>query len=334
MEASEAAKNALENVLDAVAGESIVIVCDDEKREIGKAFVDGAVALGLWTRFMVLKTGKQVRTEVPAHLLEVLTRQKPDIYVNLMRDLMEETPLRIRIITLETRDQRARLGHCPGVALDMLTEGALALTVEEHKRMQDMANRLMQALQGTLQLELRSPAGTDLKLVAKERTFYTDTKYDWQLKKWMNLPTGEVIVAPIENSLTGRLVCDMAIGGIGPIKTPVEIIAKNGKAEKVTCKDKDVLRQVKGTLATDDWSNVVGEFALGINPKARFVEQFLEAEKMFGTAHVAFGHNTDMPGGKNPSKDHMDFLMSKPTVKITKDDGKTVTVLDKGRFKV
>jgi len=334
LEASEAAKNALENVLDAVAGESIVIVCDDEKREIGKAFVDGAVALGLWTRFMVLKTGKQVRTEVPAHLLEVLTRQKPDIYVNLMRDLMEETPLRIRIITLETRDQRARLGHCPGVALDMLTEGALALTVEEHKRMQDMANRLMQALQGTLQLELRSPAGTDLKLVAKERTFYTDTKYDWQLKKWMNLPTGEVIVAPIENSLTGRLVCDMAIGGIGPIKTPVEIIAKNGKAEKVTCKDKDVLRQVKGTLATDDWSNVVGEFALGINPKARFVEQFLEAEKMFGTAHVAFGHNTDMPGGKNPSKDHMDFLMSKPTVKITKDDGKTVTVLDKGRFKV
>jgi leucyl aminopeptidase (aminopeptidase T) len=141
-------------------------------------------------------------------------------------------------------------------------------------------------------------------------------------------------VAPVENSLTGRLVCDMAIGGIGPIKTPLEIIAKNGRSEKVTCRDKDVLRKVEETFATDDWSSIVGEFAFGINPKARFVNEFLEAEKIFGTTHIAFGDNTDMPGGKNPSKNHMDFLINKPTVTVTKEDGKAVTVLDKGRFKI
>jgi len=246
----------------------------------------------------------------------------------------EETPFRIRIIKMETRDRRARLGHCPGVALDMLTEGALALTNEEHRRMQGFADRLIQALEGVVKIELHSPAGTRLTLSAKERPFFTDTKLDWKAMKWMNLPTGEVIVAPVENSLTGRLVCDLSISGVGPIKAPLEIIAKNGRAEKVTCRDKDVLRKVKETLATDDWSNIVGEFAFGINPKARFVYEFLEAEKMFGTTHIAFGHNTDMPNGKNPSKNHMDFLINKPTVKATKEDGKAVTVLAKGRFKI
>ena len=54
MIAWEAAKNALENVFEAVAGESVLIVCDDEKVEVGKAFANGSLALGLWTRMMIL----------------------------------------------------------------------------------------------------------------------------------------------------------------------------------------------------------------------------------------------------------------------------------------
>jgi len=334
LKAWEAARNALENVLEAVAGESMAIACDEEKRDVGAAFAEGALSLGLWTRLMILKTGKETRKEIPPHLLEVLAHQKPDVYVNLMRDLREETPYRIKIIKLETRDRRARLGHCPGVTIDMLTEGALALTAEEHKRMQGVADKLMYALERAVKIELLGPSGTRLSLSVKERPFITDTKFDWKTKQWMNLPTGEVYVAPVENSLSGRLVCDMAIGGIGPIKTPVEIVAKDGKAQKVMSNNKAVLRGVRDTLATDEWSDIVGEFAFGINPKARFVEEFLEAEKILGTAHIAFGHNTDMPGGKNPSKNHMDFLMSKPTVKIIKENEKTVAIMESGHFKI
>ena len=334
MEAWEAAKNALENVLEAVAGESIFVVCDDEKLEVGKAFADGALALGLWTRMMVLQTTRKPRTEVPARLLEVFTQQKPDLYVNLMRGPREETPLRIKIIKMETRDRKSRLGHCPGVTIDMLTEGALALTPQEHKNMQSHAERLIQALNGTIEVEIRNPAGTNLKLSTGKREFFTDTKLDWKSMKWMNLPTGEVIVAPVEDSLNGKLVCDMAIGGIGKLKTPVEVVAKNGKAKKLFSKDKDILRKVKETFETDDWSDIVGEFALGINLKARFIKEFLEAEKILGTVHVAFGANTDMPGGKNPSENHIDLLISKPTVKVKKEDEKVITVLEEGHFKI
>jgi leucyl aminopeptidase (aminopeptidase T) len=334
LEAWEAAKNALENVLEAVAGERALIVCDDERTEVGKGFADGSLALGLWTRMMTLRTTKKPRTEIPERLLEVFTQQKPDLYLNLMRGNREETPFRIKIIKMETRDRKSRLGHCPGVTIDMLTEGALALTPREHKNMQSHAERLIQALNGTVEVEIRNSAGTNLTLSTEKREFFTDTKLDWETMKWVNLPTGEVIVAPVENSLNGKLVCDMAIGGIGKLKTPVEVIAKNGRVENVFSRDRNVLRRVKDTFETDDWSDIVGEFALGINPKARFVNEFLEAEKILGTIHVAFGANTDMPGGKNPSKNHIDLLISKPTVKVTKEDKEVVTILEKGRFKI
>jgi len=331
LKASEAAKNALENVLEAVGGERILIVCDDEKTEVGEAFATGALALGLLTRLVILGTSKEPRTEIPEHLQELLT-QKPDIYINLLRGNREETPFRIKLIKTETHDHKARLGHCPGVTADMLTEGALSLTAEEHKRMQGHAERLIHILENTVTVEICNLEGTNLTLSTQNRKFFTDTKLDWKSMKWMNLPTGEVIVAPVEDSLNGKLVCDIAVGGIGKLRKPVEVTAKNGRVENVFSQDKDHLRRVEETFATDDWSDVVGEFAFGINPKARFVNQFLEAEKILGTVHVAFGANTDMPGGKNPSKNHMDLLISDPTVKVTKENRETVTILEKGRF--
>ena len=332
MKAWEAAKNALESVLDAVAGESIVIVCDEEKSEIGHAFGEGALALGLWTRLMILDAGKEVRKEIPPQLLEVLTQQKPNIFINLMRGQREETPFRIKITKLETRDRRSRLGHCPGVTLDMLTDGALSLTSEDHQQMQSFAQNLLRVLEGVAKIDLHTPSGTRLSLSTEKRQFYTDTKLDWKSMKWMNLPTGEVLVAPVENSLSGRLVCDMAIGGIGLLKTPVEITVKNGQVVETTSKNQPVLKAVKESLATDEWSNIVGEFAFGINPKARFLQEFLEAEKIMGTVHIAFGDNLDYPGGRNPSKNHMDFLMSHPTVRITQENGESANILQNGSF--
>jgi leucyl aminopeptidase (aminopeptidase T) len=214
----------------------------------------------------------------------------------------------------------------------MLTDGALDLTSDGHREMQSFAQRLLKTLEGVVKIDLNTPSGTKLSLSVENRPFYTDTRLDWKTMKWMNLPTGEVLAAPVENSLSGHLVCDMAIGGIGQLKTPVELTIKNGQVARTTSKNQNVLKAVKESLDTDEWSNIVGEFAFGINPKARFVQEFLEAEKIMGTIHIAFGDNLDYPGGKNPSRNHMDFLMNHPTAKITKENGETATILQEGLF--
>jgi len=333
MDAIEGAKNALECVLEAKKDESIVLFCDDGKMNICEPFAIGALKLGLRTRMVKLKTEPDIfRKEIPEEVKQVLTKQRTDIFINLLRGIREETPFRIKLTKMEIRTPKARLAHCPGITLDMLTDGALALTTKDHRRMQSFAGNLIRDLSETVKVNITNPAGTDISISVKGRPFFTDTIIDWKTLNWMNMPTGEVTVAPVENSLEGKLVCDMAIGGVGPIKAPVEITAKKGKVQNASSTDIQVLKKVKDSIRTDARANIVGEFAFGINPKARFVEEFLEAEKILGTIHIAFGNNSNMPGGKNPSRNHMDLLVSKPTVSIKNNDNSHNDVLVNGTF--
>ncbi|MBI5001235.1 MAG: aminopeptidase [Euryarchaeota archaeon] len=329
MEARDAAKNALLNVLEAAPGERIVVVCDDKLIDIGRSFAEGALDIGLWTRIVVLDSS-QTRHEVPANLHEIFASQNPDIFINLLRGTTEETPFRIKVTKMETR-RRVRLGHCPGVTYEMLTDGALALDSEKYKKMQIFADKLMMRLGGIASISITDPNGTDLRLGVEDRAFFTDTKVDWKTLKWMNLPVGEVIVAPIENAAGGRLFCDSAIGGIGKLTTPVEIEIKDGKVEKLGGAGETGAR-IKKALDTDAWSNVIGEFAFGINPSARFSDEFLETEKILGTCHIAFGNNVDFPSGRNCSMNHMDFLFMRPTVRATYKTGETFLVVKDGKF--
>lgn len=334
MEPAQAARNALTNVLEAVAGENIIIVCDSEKEEIGKAFAEAGLMLGLWTRFVVLNPTEEIREDVPPELREILIGQAPNIYINLFRGNSEETPFRIKVIKLERRE-RVRLGHCPGITMDMLTEGAMAIDDAEYQDLQGFADKLMKVLEGTVNIRVTNPQGTELILGTKGREFFTDTKLNWRTLKWMNLPVGEVIVGPVENSLEGKLVCETAIGGLGLIEKPATLQARQGKAEDVQCEDPQVLAKVNEALKTDTWSSTIGEFAFGINPKARLnASEFLEIEKVNNTVHIAFGNNIDFPGGKNPSKNHMDFLISKPTVEIEKADGEKIMLMEDGVYKI
>jgi len=334
MEVWKSAKNALECVLEAKKGESLVIFCDHEKLDVGNAFATGALKIGLKTRLIPLKTeANTFRKEISPQIMEIFAKSPPaDVYINLLRGVREETPFRIKLIQMETKEHKARLGHCPGVTLDMLTEGALALTTQEHRQMQDFAKNLIRELNQTTKIDIANPAGTHVSLSVEGRPFFTDTMIDWETMKWMNLPTGEVIVAPVEDSLEGKLVCDLAIGGIGPLKAPVELSVRNGQVRNSSSKNLDILKRVQESLDTDGGSDVVGEFAFGINPKARFTEEFLEAEKMLSTVHVAFGNNSDMPCGKNKSKNHMDFLISNPTVKAFDKSGSSMNILVDGVF--
>ena len=337
MEPKTAAANALQYVLEARPGESILIITDDVRKEVAHAFAEGAVSIGLWTRMLVLDTKEDVfRKEPPKHLVEIINAPNPpDIYVNILRGTAEETPFRIKVIKLETRKGRSRLGHCPGITMDMLTEGALSLTKEENAEMQNSAKSLLAILQDVDSVHVTSPSGSDFTFSVKGRTWFSDTYLNWKTMKWMNLPTGEVLIGPVETSMQGVLVCDLAVGGVGPLKKPITIEVRDGKVVSVECDDKEALRLVKEAQDTDEMAKHIGEFAFGLNPKARIVQEFLESEKVGSAIHVAFGNNMDYPGvTANNSANHQDFLVDKPTVTITYADGRTRVVMKYGDIRV
>ena len=335
MEPKIAAANALESVLEAKPGESILIITDDVKLEVGQAFAEGALELGLWTRLVILSTSKdEFRQDVPYHVQEMINRpNQPDIFINTLRGIAGETPFRIKLIKLETRKSRSRLGHCPGITLDMMTEGALSLTRKENEDMQNFARSLLALLQDVIEVHVTAPSGSDFTLGVKGRTWFSDTFLSWKDMKWMNLPTGEVLVGPIETSMNGILVGDLAVGGYGPLTKPVRIEVKEGKVQKVECEDKKALEVITKAQATDTMAKHVGEFAFGLNPKARIVEEFLESEKVGNAIHVAFGNNMDYPGVvANNSANHQDFLVDKPTVEVTYTNGQKRIVMERGKL--
>lgn len=326
------AHNALLGVMDACPGGRLLVICDDVRDDVGDIFARAGLGAGLYTRLITLETEDEtLRREVPKFVREAIVGAGPGLAVTCLRGPADEVPFRIRLIRLITKDKNRRLGHGPGITLDMLTDGALALGVEDYDRMRSAAGRVIASTDGTETIHVTAPGGTDVEMSVRGRGFFTDVKITNE--KWGNLPVGEVLVGPVENSLRGVLVCDLAVGGIGPIENPVKIECKDGTAVDVGCGDPGILSRVKGALATDDMASCVGEMAIGLNPLARIVEEFLESEKAMGTAHIAFGRNIDYPtGGRNNSANHMDFLIDKPTLVAFFPDGKGAEIVRGGEF--
>lgn len=330
MNASESAKNALKYVLGAFMGEKVAVICDSSSLPVGKSFAEGAFDLGLWSHLLELKVGPEVRVDIPREIYGLVSGGNADIFITIFRESEKETPFRVKIINLITRYHKYRLGHCPGMTIDMLTEGGLALSADEHEELQESARKLITRLAGAIEIRIANPSGTDLSFSVLGRTFFTDTCFDWRTFKWLNLPTGEVIVGPVETSLNGTLVCDLAVGGIGPVKSPITIKARGGRVVEISSPDEALKSRVEVALSVDEMAKYIGEFAFGLNKKARLRANFLEAEKVYGTVHIAFGHNSDYPGGMNSSATHMDFLISSPTVEVKLASGELFTIMDEG----
>ncbi|RLF48807.1 MAG: hypothetical protein DRN20_03775 [Thermoplasmata archaeon] len=323
------AKNALVNVLEVIDGEKIVIFCDKSREKIGWYFACAGIDIGCWVRLVMLSDG-EIRSSVPSNVKEIINSSSVDLYINVLRGIAEETPFRIMLTKMETR-RRVRLAHCPGITEDMFTMGAMSLSDEEYKRMQFFAQHLISRLNGAVEVEVVSPSGTNIRFSVKKRDFFTDTKINWKTLKWLNLPVGEVIVAPVETSMNGVLVCTTAVGGIGRVKR-VRLVVKNGKVVEIDGDEKEKIERIRKALNIDEMASYAGEFAFGINPKARVVDEFLETEKVYGTCHIAFGNNLDFPGGRNWSKNHMDFLIDKPTVRVRMGNGDVYEVMVDGRY--
>jgi leucyl aminopeptidase (aminopeptidase T) len=320
MNAVDAARTALIVTKGATVGESMIVFCDPEKRELGEMFGDAGISLGLWTRLVILEAGEEARKKLDERTKEVLTSSKPDVMVNVFRSRDEETTYRIQFMRIERR-RTDRIIHCPGITMDMFTEGAAALTEEGYEEMFAFGNRLRDALKGTHKVHVTCPRGSDFTLDLGGKEF--------QVEQGTNIPTGEInVMPPIGDSFQGKLVSTS--GGTGKLytETPAEIYSKDGLAGEVKCKSGHVRDRILVELDRDPGARYLGEFAIGINPRARIVDAFIEAEKAVGTIHVAFG------GSYRPSKTHLDLLIENPTVTAYRSDGEGFTVMERGRIMV
>lgn len=127
----------------------------------------------------------------------------------------------------------------------------------------------------------------------------------------VEVPGGEVYVAPIETSAYGVLsVKEFRDYGVQNLKLRFE----KGKivdfqAEKGCNVFRDLLEKAEGD------KDRIAEFGIGINYGMKPIGYRLYDEKALGTSHIAIGNNIHL-GGVNKASIHWDFVLNNPSIEV------------------
>jgi leucyl aminopeptidase (aminopeptidase T) len=140
-----------------------------------------------------------------------------------------------------------------------------------------------------------------------------------------SLPAGDVWVAPVEDSAKGTIVSDVRIPQMGKLIEGLAWTFENGRVTDYTAKKNLNLAQTGWETGTGG-KDVLGTFALGINPKAK--SGFLQNTIPAGSVTIGIGDNRNLDGTNKSSYGFYAFH-SAPNVEIA---GKTV--IEEGRWVV
>ncbi|NWF87263.1 aminopeptidase [Candidatus Bathyarchaeota archaeon] len=138
----------------------------------------------------------------------------------------------------------------------------------------------------------------------------------------VEVPGGEVYVAPIETSANGVLaVEEFRDYNIQNLK----LHFKEGKIVSFKAeKGNDVFRNLLEKAEGD--KDRIAEFGIGINYDMKLTGYRIYDEKALGTVHIAIGNNVHL-GGVNKASIHWDFVLLKPSIEV--DD---VLLIKKGKL--
>jgi len=306
------AKNAFSVVLSLRVGDKVLVVTDQEKLAIGQVFRLAGEEMGAEVTVFILDPSARPLIEIPYELANLIPGN--DIIVNAFSGIAEETPFRIKLIKQEVTTN-ARIGHAPGITMEMMKDGPMNT---DYTEITEKADHLMELFKDAKEVHVTAPSGTDIILNIDGRKFETDVFI--KAGTFGNLPAGEIWCSPVEDGANGVTVCDGSIGDVGQVPTPLKIIVKDGRIVSMECDDEGFRERLWEFTHVDDMSDVIGELGIGLNPAAKLTGNLLEDEKAGGTSHIAFGNNSWMPGGRNTSSTHRDFLFYNPTMKITYTD--------------
>ncbi len=321
------ALDAMVNVLDLTPADRVLVVTDQKTTRIAEAFHTAASGHGCEVQTYTLPEAERPLTEVPADLSEMLPGHT--VVLNLIQALGAEVPFRIKWILEIVATKRVRFGHAPGITEAMMSGGPMQV---DYPAMSDLATRLIQGFADAQSAHITTETGTDLVLDIQGRRFLTDVKAT--VDRGSNLPCGEIYCGPVESGANGVLVIDGTVAHLGQATAPVRLTLVSGAVQEVACADAKLQAEVQKLLAVDAQARVIGELGIGINPGARLVNNMLEDEKAFRTAHIAFGNNSEFPGGQNQSQVHHDLLFHRPTISVTYTDGTKRTLIENGDFRV
>ena len=296
--------------------ESVLVVVDKKKKEIGKMFFEEGKRLAKRCEMVEIPVGKINGEEPPAAVAAQLLQF--DVSILITSKSLSHTKARKNACL-----HGARIATLPGVNEDMLMRCVLI----NYKKMHALIDHISDKLDNAHSVRITSNKGTDLHFSIEGRKAYgRHSGIFVERGDFGNLPDGESFIAPVEGTAEGRYIIDGSVKGIGKVGKPVLVEVSGGVAMRVSGgRAAELLSQQLTKYGKK--SRNIAEFGIGTNDKAGITGNLLEDEKVLGTCHIALGNNTGF-GGKTEVPFHVDGLIKKPTILI---DGKVL--MKNGVFK-
>jgi leucyl aminopeptidase (aminopeptidase T) len=310
----KASVTAIKDCMGAKKNESILVITDELKREIGLSLFENAKRLGHKALYVEMKSGKVSGEEPPAEIAELM--KKFDIVFCPTAKSLTHTDAR-----RAASKQGVKVATFPGITKEIMIRGMNA----DYKKIDALSIKLQGILNKGRTIRVTTPIGTDISFSKEGRESFASKGLYHTKGESGNLPTGETYVAPIEGTSNGVFIVDGSMAGLGLVKNVnIKIEVKKGYAKKIT--GGTMAKKLTKMLdAVGKDARNIAEFGIGTNDSAKLSGVLLEDEKVMGTVHIALGNNVSMGGNVNVPI-HLDGVMKKPTVyldnKLLMKDGK------------
>jgi len=310
-----ASEIAIKTCMKVKKNEKILIITDEQKREIGISLHENAKRLGFYSLFVEMKSGKINGEEPPAEIAELM--QKFDIVLIPTAKSLTHTDAR-----RAASANGVRVATFPGITKEIMIRGMNA----DYKAIAKRSIKLKRILEQGKHIRVTAPAGTDISFEIAGRTAIASKGLFHNKGESGNLPTGETFLAPVEGTANGVFVVDGSMAGLGLIgDVNIKVEVEKGFATKITGgRPARQLREMLDKVGKGACN--IAEFGIGTNDSARLSGIILEDEKVMGTIHIALGNNISMGGSFNVPI-HLDGVAKKPTVYLDKK-----LLMDKGKL--
>jgi aminopeptidase len=222
----------------------------------------------------------------------------------IKEDLLAKKKLKSALIGFPTKDDARAMG-IPFKKLDHIFWDTLDVDFYKIAKFND---RMLRLMKGARKVRIVGEK-TDLTIGVRGRHFISDCGIvDKEEMGFMNLPAGEIFIAPEETKADGEIYFDLpCMYHYGKQVRGVWFRMKKGKVveyriEKGKEDFDDIMRHASGKKTT------IAELGIGTNPHAKPTNgMIIVDEKIYGTVHMAIGQNI-LYGGKNESTIHWDFF--------------------------
>ena len=298
-----ACKHALQVNLGLENNETVLIVTDAEKCQIGQAFKEAALEITSQIDFLEIPIPKFIGEEPTDSAAEKML--SADVILMPLAKSLSWTRAR-----REATQKGARIGSMP-----QITENIILRTFPiDYESIKCRVNKLDDLFDVATKVKVTTKLGTSLEFRVSGRKGRGRNGGIYRRKgAWGNLPCGEAFIAPVEGSANGVYLIDASQAGVGKVSEPIKVTVEDGLAVKF--EGRNEARTLKEMLEAVDDPNAfnIAEFGIGCNDKAKIIGITLEDEKVLGTCHIALGRNLFF-GGRVDVGVHVDGVIKSPTI--------------------